>query len=228
MARTVREAALATRSARLRLPARTKPYWRVIEQGLHVGYRRRGTGGTWIARRRNERGIYREAKSVLPTTCRTLTATASSISRRRSELRELGGRMSSGLRPGIAPPPRPVHRRPRHGGLSRGLSPPRRQSLRQHRERDTAEYPARARKRLGGEADHAAARWTGIVGLQNGHGAGVRVQAARPTLPLSTARMARPCAGAGRQPIGYSLISKPRSIMPGEQAWCHQTTPGAA
>src|SRR2546429_9083246 len=62
MARTVREATLATRSARLRLPPRAKPYWRVIEQGLHVGYRRRGTGGTWIARRRNERGIYREAK----------------------------------------------------------------------------------------------------------------------------------------------------------------------
>jgi hypothetical protein len=53
---------LATRSARLRLPARAKPYWRVIEQGLHVGYRRRGTGGTWIARRRNERGVYRETK----------------------------------------------------------------------------------------------------------------------------------------------------------------------
>ena len=62
MARTVREAVLATRSARLRLPPRAKPYWRVIEQGLHVGYRRRGTGGTWIARRRNERGIYRETK----------------------------------------------------------------------------------------------------------------------------------------------------------------------
>jgi len=62
MARTVREATLATRSARLRLTARTKPYWRVIEQGLHVGYRRRDTGGTWIARRRTERGIYREAK----------------------------------------------------------------------------------------------------------------------------------------------------------------------
>jgi hypothetical protein len=62
MARTVREAALATRSARLRLSARTKPHWRMIEQGLHVGYRRRRTGGTWIARRRNDRGIYREAK----------------------------------------------------------------------------------------------------------------------------------------------------------------------
>jgi integrase len=62
MARTVREAALATRSARLRLALRTKPYWRMIEQGLHIGYRRRATGGTWIARRRTDRGIYREAK----------------------------------------------------------------------------------------------------------------------------------------------------------------------
>jgi len=62
MARTVREASLATRSARLRLAINTKPYWRVIEQGLHLGYRRRETGGTWIARRRDERGIYREAK----------------------------------------------------------------------------------------------------------------------------------------------------------------------
>jgi integrase len=62
MARIVRDVALATRSARLRLPARPKPYWRLIEQGLHLGYRRRTTGGTWIARRRNDRGIYREAK----------------------------------------------------------------------------------------------------------------------------------------------------------------------
>jgi integrase len=62
MARTVRETALATRTARLRLTTRGKPYWRMLEQGLHIGYRRRATGGTWIARRRNEHGIYREAK----------------------------------------------------------------------------------------------------------------------------------------------------------------------
>ena len=61
MARTVREAALMTRSARLRLAPGTK-YWRMLEQGLHLGYRRRSTGGTWIARRRDEHGIYREAK----------------------------------------------------------------------------------------------------------------------------------------------------------------------
>ena len=54
MARTVREASLATRSARLRLAVASKPYWRVIEQGLHLGYRRRATGGSWIARRRND------------------------------------------------------------------------------------------------------------------------------------------------------------------------------
>ena len=62
MARTVREAILATRSARLRLAVVSKPYWRVLEQGLHLGYRRRATGGTWIVRRRSERGTYHEAK----------------------------------------------------------------------------------------------------------------------------------------------------------------------
>ena len=55
MARTVRETSLATRSARLRLSLNTKPYWRIIEQGLHLGYRRRATGG-------DERGLYHEAK----------------------------------------------------------------------------------------------------------------------------------------------------------------------
>lgn len=62
MARTVREASLATRSARLRLAITNKPYWRVIEQSLHLGYRRRATGGSWIARRRDDSGRYREAK----------------------------------------------------------------------------------------------------------------------------------------------------------------------
>ena len=65
MARTVREATLSTRSARLRLTVASKPYWRVIEQGLHLGYRRRATGGTWIARRRNDQGAYRERKLAL-------------------------------------------------------------------------------------------------------------------------------------------------------------------
>ena len=62
MARTVHEASLATRSARLRLAVNSKPYWRVIEQALHLGYRRRATGGSWIARRRSDERILREAK----------------------------------------------------------------------------------------------------------------------------------------------------------------------
>jgi hypothetical protein len=62
MARTVRDAALVTRSARLRLSARTKRYWRLLEQRLHLGYRRRATGGSWIARRRDDNGIYHEEK----------------------------------------------------------------------------------------------------------------------------------------------------------------------
>jgi integrase len=52
MARTVRDTNLDTRTARLRLTPRRKPYWRTIEVGLHLGYRRiREGGGTWVARR---------------------------------------------------------------------------------------------------------------------------------------------------------------------------------
>jgi integrase len=56
MARTVRDANLETRTARLRLPIRSEPYWRGLEKGFALGYRRRGKGGTWLARRRLEGG----------------------------------------------------------------------------------------------------------------------------------------------------------------------------
>ena len=55
MARTVRDANLETRTARLRLPIRPEPYWRGLEKGFALGYRRRGKGGTWLARRRPAR-----------------------------------------------------------------------------------------------------------------------------------------------------------------------------
>lgn len=51
MARTVRDAKLDTRAARLRLGIRPEPYWRTIEKGLALGYRRRANGGTWLTRR---------------------------------------------------------------------------------------------------------------------------------------------------------------------------------
>ena len=52
MARRVRDKALDSREARRRLKIRGKPYYRAIERGLHLGYRRLGDGqaGTWVAR----------------------------------------------------------------------------------------------------------------------------------------------------------------------------------
>jgi len=60
MARTVRDANLETRTARHRFPIRSEPYWRGLEKGFALGYRRRATGGTWLARRRDEAGSYAE------------------------------------------------------------------------------------------------------------------------------------------------------------------------
>lgn len=52
MGRTVRDTNLESRTARLRLTPRRKPYWRVLEGGLHIGYRRtKEGGGSWVARR---------------------------------------------------------------------------------------------------------------------------------------------------------------------------------
>src|SRR5665213_1315581 len=51
MARKVRDATLDSKDARGKLKARGKPYFRTIEQGLHLGYRKRkGSAGTWVAR----------------------------------------------------------------------------------------------------------------------------------------------------------------------------------
>ena len=54
MGRKVRDTSLETRNARLKLPTGGKPRWRLLEAGLHLGYRRPKDGkgsGTWIARR---------------------------------------------------------------------------------------------------------------------------------------------------------------------------------
>jgi integrase len=50
MARTLQDAKLDTRGARLRLKKRREPHWRSISEGLAVGYRKGAKGGTWIAR----------------------------------------------------------------------------------------------------------------------------------------------------------------------------------
>jgi integrase len=51
VARTIRDTKLETRAARERLKARGKPYWRELEPGCHLGYRRlRGKAGRWVVR----------------------------------------------------------------------------------------------------------------------------------------------------------------------------------
>ena len=61
MARTVRDTNLEKPAARARLAPRGKPYWRVLESGLHLGYRRTKTGGgSWTARRFLGGGKYAE------------------------------------------------------------------------------------------------------------------------------------------------------------------------
>jgi hypothetical protein len=52
MARRVLDRYLDSKDARRRLASRAKPYFRAIERGLHLGYRRlaNGAAGPWVAR----------------------------------------------------------------------------------------------------------------------------------------------------------------------------------
>ena len=50
MAQKVRSSKVETRSARLRLAIRKKPYFVKIARGLSLGYRRTKTAGTWVVR----------------------------------------------------------------------------------------------------------------------------------------------------------------------------------
>lgn len=51
MARRVADKNLDTRAARRKLAPRAEPYWRSIERGLHLGYRRHADmAGPWIVR----------------------------------------------------------------------------------------------------------------------------------------------------------------------------------
>lgn len=59
----VREVNLERPTARSRLSARPKPYWRLVEPGLHIGYRRAQTGGgAWVGRRSTGVGRYAETR----------------------------------------------------------------------------------------------------------------------------------------------------------------------
>ena len=62
MARIPREHKLETRESRLKLKARTEPYWRQIIPGTFLGYRKSKSTGAWIVRQRNEVGGYSEER----------------------------------------------------------------------------------------------------------------------------------------------------------------------
>ena len=61
MAKRVKDVALSTRTARLKLAARHKPYFRAVAEGAQIGYRRStipGKAGTWLGRRYLGEGNY--------------------------------------------------------------------------------------------------------------------------------------------------------------------------
>jgi hypothetical protein len=60
MARKIKDKELDSSAARARLKPRGKPYWRSLDRGLHIGYRRlKGASGTWCARLYLGRQSYR-------------------------------------------------------------------------------------------------------------------------------------------------------------------------
>ena len=50
MARTVRDHRLDSREARKKLKPSGKPYWRLLDEGVHFGYRKGQGGGRWVVR----------------------------------------------------------------------------------------------------------------------------------------------------------------------------------
>lgn len=58
MPRHVREVNLSTREARKRLQPRKKPYYRALDEGLHLGYRKSHKGSAWVIRWYRGAGTY--------------------------------------------------------------------------------------------------------------------------------------------------------------------------
>ena len=59
MPRQIRDSSLETRTARSRLKVQHKPYFRLIEPGLYIGFRKLTSGpGSWVVRRYKGDGVY--------------------------------------------------------------------------------------------------------------------------------------------------------------------------
>lgn len=50
MGRRIRDQRLDSREARQKLKPSGKPYWRLLDRGLHFGYRKGQSGGKWVFR----------------------------------------------------------------------------------------------------------------------------------------------------------------------------------
>ena len=60
-ARRIKDASLDSKAARRKLAPRSKPYWRSVKRGLHLGYRRHDEmAGPWIFREYVDGQQYRE------------------------------------------------------------------------------------------------------------------------------------------------------------------------
>lgn len=60
MGRSVKDSKLDSSEARSKLKARHEPYWRLISEGLHIGYRKGTRGGVWLGRVRDGTGYRKE------------------------------------------------------------------------------------------------------------------------------------------------------------------------
>src|SRR5215471_17256853 len=58
MARKVRDKDLDSRTARAKLKVSGKPYYRSLDEGLHIGYRKGKTSGKWVVRYYLDDGKY--------------------------------------------------------------------------------------------------------------------------------------------------------------------------
>ena len=58
MARKVRDKDLDLRTARAKLKLSGKPYYRALDEGLHIGYRKGKTSGKWVVRYYLDNGKY--------------------------------------------------------------------------------------------------------------------------------------------------------------------------
>ena len=101
MGRTVRDANLETRTARLRLSIRTEPYWRGLERGLRSatgGGPREAPGSRVGGKPMADMPSIGSAPRMI---CRMLTELPCSITRKRKRPRGSGGERKRGERKGM-------------------------------------------------------------------------------------------------------------------------------